>query len=100
MGAFFDGSRVDLFDEQPGSPGARLRSEPRSAEALVAALRRRDGARIVAEVVAPAHAARYADFPPALDARLRTALTARGIRQLYAHQREAWSHVASGHDTV
>src|SRR5262245_38977682 len=99
MGVYFDGS-VDLFEEQTGSPRARLCREPRSAEALVAALKRRDGARIVGEVVAPAREARYADFPPGLDLRLRTALAARGIRQLYAHQREAWSHVASGHDTV
>jgi len=99
MGAFFDGS-IDLFDERPGSPRARLRREPQSAEALVAALKRRDGARIVGEVVAPAREARYADFPPELDPRLQAALAARGIQQLYAHQREAWSHVASGHDTV
>ena len=99
MGAFFDGS-VDLFADQPASPRERLRRAPRSAEALVAALKRRDSARIVGEVVAPAREARYTDFPPELDPRLRAALAARGIRQLYAHQREAWSHVASGHDTV
>jgi len=99
MGAFFDGS-VDLFADQPASPRERLRRTPRSAEALVAALKRRDGARIVGEVVAPAREARYADFPPDLDPRLRAALVARGVPQLYAHQRDAWSHVASGHDTV
>ena len=37
----------------------------------------------------PAVAAQYAPFPEALDARLRRALRARGIEQLYTHQAEA-----------
>ena len=101
MGAFFEGTQ-DLFTEQPtGDPRERLgRRHPRSAEALVEALKRDHHARIVGEVVAPAREARYAPFPEALDSRLRAALEARGIRQLYSHQHEAWSHVTAGHDTV
>jgi len=100
MGAFFEGTQ-DLFNEQPtGDPRERLRRQPRSAEALVEALKRDHHARIVGEVVAPAREARYAPFPEALDSRLRAALEARGVRQLYSHQHEAWSHVTAGHDTV
>jgi len=101
MGAFFEGTQ-DLFTEQPtGDPRERLgRRHPRSAEALVEALKRDHHARIVGEVVAPAREARYAPFPEALDSRLRAALEARGIRQLYSHQHEAWSHATAGHDTV
>jgi DEAD/DEAH box helicase domain-containing protein len=100
MGAFFEGTH-DLFGEpSPRDPRARLRREPGSAEALVEALKRDHRARIVGEAVAPERAARYAPFPDALEPRLRAALAARGIRELYSHQREAWDHVAAGRDTV
>jgi DEAD/DEAH box helicase domain-containing protein len=100
MGAFFEGTQ-DLFNEPSArDPGERLRRQPRSAEALVEALKRDHRARIVGEVVAPAREARYAPFPEALDPRLRAALEARSIQRLYAHQHEAWGHVAEGHDTV
>ena len=100
MGAHFEGA-LDLFDDEPArDPRERLRPERRSAEALIEHLKRDHCARIVGEVVAPERPARFAGFPDALDPRLRTALEARGIRELYSHQREAWAHVTGGHDTV
>jgi DEAD/DEAH box helicase domain-containing protein len=100
MGTHFEGA-LDLFDsERARDPRDRLRAQPRSAEALIDALKHGDRARIVGEVVAPERAARLADFPASLDPRLRAALEARGIRRLYSHQREAWTHVTAGHDTV
>ena len=40
---------------------------------------------VTAWKVAPARAAQYADWPPALDARLTAALQRKGIQQLYTH---------------
>jgi DEAD/DEAH box helicase domain-containing protein len=48
----------------------------------------------------PAIAATYAPFPAAADARLLTALAARGIEQLYTHQAEAFEHVLAGRNVV
>jgi DEAD/DEAH box helicase domain-containing protein len=48
----------------------------------------------------PAVEATYASFPSAVDARLRTALESRGIRNLYVHQAEAVEHVAAGRNVV
>jgi DEAD/DEAH box helicase domain-containing protein len=48
----------------------------------------------------PAVAAEYGSFPEALDARLRNALAARGVSQLYSHQTEAIGHALSGRNTV
>ncbi len=100
MGAYFEGTQ-DFFDEPADDPRARLTgAQTRSAEALVAALKRDHRARIVGEAVAPTREARYVAFPEGLDPRLRAALEARGIRQLYSHQHETWVHVVGGHDTV
>ena len=100
MGAHFE-SGLDLFgDEAASDPRVRLRPERRSAEALIELLKRDHRARIAGEVVAPERHARHAGYPETLDPRLRAALEARGIRDLYSHQREAWAHVAAGHDTV
>ena len=100
MGAHFE-SGLDLFgDEAASDPRERLRPERRSAEALIELLKRDHRARIAGEVVAPERPARHAGYPETLDPRLRAALEARGIRDLYSHQREAWAHVAAGHDTV
>jgi DEAD/DEAH box helicase domain-containing protein len=44
--------------------------------------------------------AEYAPFPDGLDARLRTALTSRGISALYAHQAEAVAHALAGRNVV
>ncbi len=100
MGPHFDGA-LDLFgDGAERDPRARLRPVERSAEALIERLKRDHRGRIAGEVVAPERAARLEDFPEGLDPRLVAALEARGIRRLYSHQREAWTHVAAGRDTV
>jgi DEAD/DEAH box helicase domain-containing protein len=48
----------------------------------------------------PAIAARFAPFPKGTDDRLRSALAARGIDQLYTHQAEAFTHVLAGRNVV
>src|SRR5436309_2208491 len=48
----------------------------------------------------PAVLAEYAPFPDALDERLRRALRARGIDQLYTHQAEAIGHALGGRTVV
>ncbi len=42
----------------------------------------------------PAIAASFAPYPEGTDPRLRSALAARGVEQLYTHQAEAFGHVA------
>jgi len=48
----------------------------------------------------PAVDAAYAPFPDAIDPRLRRALEARGIGQLYTHQAEAIDHALAGRNVV
>jgi DEAD/DEAH box helicase domain-containing protein len=48
----------------------------------------------------PAVDAQLAPFPDALDPRLRAALAARGVEQLYTHQAEAIEHALAGRHTV
>jgi DEAD/DEAH box helicase domain-containing protein len=48
----------------------------------------------------PAIAASFAPYPGGTDERLRTALAARGIEQLYTHQAEAFAHVLGGRNVV
>lgn len=60
-----------------------------TADGVVTAVRR------LAEVPA-----QYAEFPPGLDDRLRSALAARGIRQLYVHQATAIEHATAGRHVV
>ena len=60
---------------------------------LVPALKRRHAQRITGELMIPARAARFAEFPDGLDARIAEGLIQRGIRQLYSHQREAWDRI-------
>jgi DEAD/DEAH box helicase domain-containing protein len=48
----------------------------------------------------PAVPASHAPFPEATDPRLRAALAARGIEQLYTHQAEAFEHVLAGRHVV
>lgn len=69
-------------------------------EGFIARLTRKYRGRITGRLSLPARPARLADFPPELEPRLAAALVARGIRQLYSHQREAWDHVAAGWHTV
>ncbi|MCX7019103.1 MAG: DEAD/DEAH box helicase [Candidatus Sumerlaeota bacterium] len=48
----------------------------------------------------PERAARYAEFPAALDPRLAAALRARGIGRLYTHQAQAVEAALAGRDIV
>jgi DEAD/DEAH box helicase domain-containing protein len=48
----------------------------------------------------PARAGEFADFPEALARPLRGALEARGIRRLYTHQAEAFSHADAGRNVA
>lgn len=48
----------------------------------------------------PVQPARYADFPPAIDPRLRRALASADIERLYSHQAEAISRVLEGRSVV
>src|SRR4051812_21157053 len=48
----------------------------------------------------PAVAASYAPFPDTTDPRLRAALAARGIEQLYTHQADAFAHVLARQNVV
>ena len=48
----------------------------------------------------PAVAASFAPFPAGTDERLRAALAARGIDQLYTHQAEAFAHILAGRNVV
>ena len=48
----------------------------------------------------PARPGEFADFPEALAAPIRRALTARGIERLYSHQAEAFGHAAAGRNVV
>jgi DEAD/DEAH box helicase domain-containing protein len=59
-----------------------------------------DDAHVTAVHRMPASPAVYAPFPDALDDRLRRALVARGIEQLYTHQAEAIDHALAGRNVV
>lgn len=67
---------------------------------LVPALKRRHAQRITGELVIPARAARFAEFPADLDGRIAQGLMQRGITQLYSHQREAWDRITAGEHVV
>lgn len=67
---------------------------------MVARLKDKYHTRVTGQLVIPAHPATFADFPAELDSKLQCALLARGIHQLYSHQREAWDHIALGRHVV
>ena len=56
--------------------------------------------RVTAVRKLPAAVARYAPFPDQIDSRLRRALNARGIDELYTHQSEAAAHALAGRHVV
>jgi len=62
---------------------------PDSPDAWVTAVRR-----------LPARAAQFGPFPEAIDSRLRDALAARGIEQLYTHQAHAIEHALARRNVV
>lgn len=94
---YFDpGEVLDPPASTVPTPGSHTTDTSR----LIAALKQKYKGRITGELVVPARPAHLVDFPAGLDGRLARALAVRGIRQLYAHQREAWDHVAAGRHTV
>jgi DEAD/DEAH box helicase domain-containing protein len=97
----------------PGDSLAILRSPtgPAREQALVAALERFGAGRSIAPAdqpdgwvttvrTLPAVEARYAPWPDAIDPRLRTALQARGVTELYTHQAATLAHVLAGENVV
>jgi len=83
------GDKDLLLQQALGRLGASPKPTGPDADPIVTATRR-----------LPAVAATYAPFPAAADARLVTALAARGIEQLYTHQAEAFEHVLAGRNVV
>lgn len=88
----------DLVELDQG--GDVVRGEPDDVNRLIPALKQRHARRITGELLIPARAARYAAFPPDLDARIAEELAQRGITQLYSHQREAWDRIIQGEHVV
>ncbi|HEX6832626.1 MAG TPA: DEAD/DEAH box helicase, partial [Rudaea sp.] len=72
----------------------------RTAEGLAERLAARYHDRITGYFQLSAKAARYAAFPQDLSEPLRRALAARGITQLYSHQRQAWDATHRGENVV
>jgi DEAD/DEAH box helicase domain-containing protein len=50
--------------------------------------------------VMPARAGTYAEIPPGVDPRIRSALKARGIDRIYSHQETTWNEVRAGRSVV
>jgi len=69
-------------------------------ERLRSALADKYAGRITGELSTPASAGRFAPLPDDLHPRLRRALEARGLSQLYSHQRAAWDLVQAGRHLV
>ena len=63
-------------------------------------LKRKYRGRITGELTVPAREGCYEPIPQAIDPRLRSALSARGIDRLYSHQRAAWDAIRAGRHTV
>src|SRR5262245_9013481 len=81
-----DGALADALERLAPGRGSELADSP---DRRVTALRR-----------LPPVSARYVPFPEVLDRRLRDALGARGISQLYTHQAEAITHALAGRNVV
>ncbi len=97
----------------PGDSLAVIRKPtgPAREQALTSALERFGAGRSIAPAdnpdgwvttvrTLPAVGARYAPWPELVDARLRSALEARGISQLYTHQAAALTHALGGDNVV
>ncbi len=84
------GDKDQLLQQALGRLQASARpGGPDDADPIVTASRR-----------LPAVAASHAPFPDEADPRLRAALAARGIEQLYTHQAEAFEYVLAGRNVV
>src|SRR5258707_10800542 len=83
------GDKDQLLQQALGRLAASPRPGGPDADAVVTATRR-----------LPAVAATYAPFPAQADDRLKTALAARGIAQLYTHQAEAFAYALAGRNVV
>jgi DEAD/DEAH box helicase domain-containing protein len=83
------GDKDQLLQQALGRLAASPRPGGPDADAIVTATRR-----------LPAVPASYAPFPEEADARLRAALAARGIEQLYTHQALAFGHALAGRNVV
>ncbi|MAG72312.1 MAG: DEAD/DEAH box helicase [Vicinamibacterales bacterium] len=79
---------------------ALLRVGPSPAEPEHEAQPARRAATVTAVHHLPARAARTVPFPDELDDRLRRALVARGVGELYTHQAAAFAHVRSDRHVV
>lgn len=69
-------------------------------DAFVDYLRGRFAAQIAAHSVLDATGGEYEGLPDSLDAGLKSALQAGGIRELYSHQSEAFESIRQGQDTL
>ncbi len=83
------GDKDRSLQEALGRLSASKAPGGRDADAIVTATRR-----------LPAVGASYGQFPEQTDQRLRRALAARGIEQLYTHQSEAFEHALAGRNVV
>ena len=83
------GDKDQLLQQALGRLAASPKPGGPDADAIVTATRR-----------LPAVAATYAPFPAQADDRLKAALAARGIEQLYTHQAEAIEHALAGRNVV
>ncbi|MBF0189375.1 MAG: DEAD/DEAH box helicase [Magnetococcales bacterium] len=70
------------------------------ADGLAQWLQQRWSGLITGVLESPAREGRYAPFPEDLDPAIRSALQARGIEQLYTHQRQAWDRISAGEHVV
>ena len=87
-------SALSLFSPSP-LPAPRA-----DGGSLATRLASKHSALVTGHFVLPGREGRYADLPAELPERLAAALRARGVSQLYAHQREAWDAVQGGGHVV
>ncbi len=83
------GDKDQLLQQALGRLAASPKPGGPDADAIVTATRR-----------LPAVTAAFAPFPARTDDRLKAALAARGIEQLYTHQAEAFEYVLAGQNVV
>jgi DEAD/DEAH box helicase domain-containing protein len=83
------GDKDQLLQQALGRLAASPKPGGPDADAIVTATRR-----------LAAVSATYAPFPEQTDPRLKTALAARGIEQLYTHQAEAFQYALAGRNVV